>query len=90
MHRNLGQVRLLKKTQDAVAWMEIFFSRIGDHMPDCDRIHLPSFLTKRDVFERMCSEMKQSGLRDQDLVSQSQFYAMWEKHYHHVQFPEVS
>ena len=89
-HSNSGQVRTSNKTADAVAWMESYFETVGDHQPDCDRLHLPSFLTKREVYERMTREMKENGLRDEDIISQSQFYSVWETNFHRVMIPEVS
>ena len=50
VHGNCGVKRPSSKTIDASAWMQDYFNTIGDHMPDSDRVHLPSFLSKRDVF----------------------------------------
>ena len=61
-HRNAGQLRQTSKTADAISWMDSYFRMIGEHLPDCDRIHLPSFLTKRDVYERMVAELRENGL----------------------------
>ena len=36
----------LQKTYDTLAWMQQYFSLIGDHMPHRMMIHLPSCLSK--------------------------------------------
>ena len=55
-------------------------------MPDKVAIHLPSMLTRKSVYDRM----KQERVECASLVSQSQFYALWSKHYPHVSIPAVS
>lgn len=89
-HRNVGQLRQTTKTTDAIAWMNSYFQMIGEHMPDCDRIHLPSFLTKRDVYERMVAELRENGLDEKEIISLSQFYSVWESQFASVLIPEVS
>lgn len=89
-HGNTGQMRQTSKTADAIAWMDSYFRMIGEHLPDCDRIHLPSFLTKRDVYERMLAELRENGLAEGDIISLSKFYSVWESHFAKVLIPEVS
>lgn len=87
-HGNLGMKRPTNKSFDASAWMNNYFSRMGDHMPDSNRIHLPSFLTKREVYLRMCTDLADDGIKD--IISLSTFYELWDKEYSHVAIPEVS
>ena len=89
-HRNVGQLRQTSKTADAIAWMDSYFRMIGKHLPDCDRIHLPSFLAKRDVYERMVAELRENGLSEGDIISLSTFYSVWESNFAKVMIPEVS
>ena len=81
-------IRPSDKTFDASAWMNDYFSRMGDHMPDSNRIHLPSFLTKRKVYKKMCDDLYEDGI--QEIISLSTFYDLWEREYSHVLIPEVS
>lgn len=88
VHGNRGIKRPTTKSSDASAWMESYFSRMGDHMPDSNRIHLPSFLTKREVYQRMCTELSEDGIKE--IISLSTFYELWDKNFSHVLIPEVS
>ena len=78
------------KVSEAKAWMNRFFHQIGDHMPHIQRIHLPHFLTKRDVYVRMKSELVSQGIDEMKIVSLSWFYKIWEKSFSKVLIPEVS
>ena len=90
-HRNSGQQRTRQsnKTTEAIAWMGTYFHLVGEHMPDADRIHLPSFLTKRDVYERMTAGLRENGLDEREIISLSQFYYVWDTNFPQVQIPEV-
>lgn len=88
VHGNKGMKRPTSKSLDAAAWMKSYFDRMGDHMPDCNRIHLPSFLNKREVYQKMHEDLSESGLKD--IISQSTFYDLWEKDFSYVLIPEVS
>ena len=65
----------LQKTYEALAWMQQYFSLIGDHMPHrMMMIHLPSCLSKVSVYKRMVSEF-QSCQKGQ-FISKSQFFVL--------------
>jgi hypothetical protein len=76
-HGNIGVKRPSDKTRDASAWMENYFSNMGDHMPDSNRIHLPSFLTKREVYIKMCADLYEDGIKQ--VISLSTFYDLWDR-----------
>ena len=78
------------KVSEATVWMNRFFHQIGDHMPHIQRIHLPHFLTKRDVYVRMKSELVSQGIDEMKIVSLSWFYKIWKKSFSQVLIPEVS
>lgn len=42
-----------EKTSQAVAWMGNYFEKIADRMPHTGHLHLPQFLTKKDVYNTM-------------------------------------
>ena len=77
----------MQKTFDALVWMDDYFMKIGDRMPDKPVVHLPSSLTKTSVYERMKRDMADLGKKS--LVSQSQFFKLWDTHYKHVSIPKV-
>ena len=52
VHGNRGMKRPTIKSCDAPAWMKSYFDMMGDNMPDSNRIHLPSFMTKREVYQK--------------------------------------
>lgn len=89
VHGNSGCVRSSEKTDDAKAWMKVFFDSIGEHMPHTKQTHLPSFLTKGEVYQRMISEMEESGIEESGVISRSQFYSLWDLHFSHVVIPQV-
>lgn len=78
------------KVAEAKAWMTYFFNRIGDHMPHVQKVHLPHFLTKKDIYFRMKTELVEEGLQEKDIISLSYFYKLWEKFFKDVVIPAVS
>lgn len=87
-HGNRGVKRPSIKSINASAWMNEYFLLMGDHMPDSDRVHLPSFLTKREVYQKMSAALLEDGVKD--IISLSTFYELKKKEYNHVIIPEVS
>ena len=77
----------LQRTSEAVAWMDSFFTRIGDRMPDRPTIHLPSSLSKISIYQNMTEELQQRG--KSVVISQSQFFDVWKTHFGHVTIPKV-
>ena len=49
------------KVQVSMAWLEKFSSEFGDKMPDSDRIHLPSSMSRKDVYDRMYTKLTEAG-----------------------------
>lgn len=60
---------------------------MGDQMPDRGVIHLPSSLTKVQVYQKMHTEMKSRG--KEHVVSQSQFFNLWKEEFGNVSIPKV-
>ena len=54
-HGNKGRRRVCDRTEDARAWMERYFHLIGDKMPHNGQVHLPSWDTQKNVYERYWS-----------------------------------
>ena len=78
---------LSEKHTDAKAWMGAFFKKIGDQMPHKAQVHLPHFLTKKNVYIMMKREMQERG--QHDTISLSHFYAIWNDAFHDVVIPKV-
>lgn len=55
-------------------------------MPHTKQTHLPSFLTKGEVYQQMISEMEESGIEVG--LYRGQFYSLWDLHFSHV-IPQV-
>ena len=70
--------------------MDKFFNQIGEHMPHVNQIHLPHFLTKGDVYNRMKRDLEEEGLLEGSVISLSHFYRTWSSCFKRVVIPEVS
>lgn len=89
-HGNLGKKRSSPRVEEAKVWMERYFNLIGDKLPDKLKIHLPSWETQRDVFNRYKEDMTGVGIPEDEFVSLSTFYRVWHDDFCHVSIPEVS
>ena len=78
------------KRDDAYAWMERYFSRIGDKMPHIQQIHLPYFLSKKAVYEFLVQDFTLLGFQSDEIISRSHFYALWKKEFPNCIIPKVS
>lgn len=78
----------LPKTIEAMNWMEVFFTMIGDQLPDRGIVHLPSCLTHKAIYLRMATELREAGKIN--IISVAQFYKLWSTHFDHVTIPAVS
>ena len=68
------------------SWMRSFFEKVGDRMPMCKELHLPSCLTKVDVYDLARDDLTQGGL---SCCSASQMYELWKREFPHVKIPKV-
>lgn len=82
--------RKSNKLHIACAWMENYFKRLGDRMPHTQQIHLPSFLSKKTVYELMIDELARQGLANDQMLSLSHFYALWKDCYSNCIIPKVA
>ena len=74
---------LAVKSQQAIAWMESYFDRIGDKRPDKDGIYLPTCLTEKAIYDKMVEELQER------VVCFSQFNKIFRKSFSHVSIPKV-
>lgn len=74
------------KTAQSLAWLERYAGKCGDKLPDSNRIHLPSCLTKGDVFKMMETELDGIGEKG---CKESVFYRHWRTDLQHIAIPKV-
>lgn len=85
-HGHTGKTRPHESTLRLQSWMRSFFQKVGDHMPMSEAIHLPSCLTKVDIYELAREDLTQGGLQ---CCSASQMYEIWNKEFKNVKIPKV-
>ncbi|XP_078594450.1 uncharacterized protein LOC144872266 [Branchiostoma floridae x Branchiostoma japonicum] len=80
-----GNKYATKRWIEARVWLETTAARIGDRMPDRDKIHLPPCLTRQDVWQLYTEE--NSSRRP---LGHTQFYKMWDTDLSNIKIPDVS
>ena len=85
-HGRLGKRETSDGSIRAISWLRTFFDKVGDRMPMSTAIHLPSCLTKSDVYSLAYDDLSQGGLQCCKL---STFYDIWQKHFPTVKIPKV-
>ena len=77
------------RTTEARTWMDTYFHLVGDQMPHVQRIHLPQFLTKKDIYLRMKRELMDHGIDEKNIIKMSTFYRIWKEAFRDVIIPQV-
>ena len=85
-HGLTGKLNTSESTLRMLEWMKSFFLKIGDSMPMSEEIHLPSCLTRTDVYELAKCDLTQGGL---SCPSLSYMYELWRKEFSLVKIPKV-
>lgn len=85
-HGLTGKAKPHDSTLRLQSWMRSFFQKVGDRMPMSEAVHLPSCLTKVDVYELAREDLMQGGL---ECCSASQMYEIWSREFRHVKIPKV-
>ena len=85
-HGRQGITHPMECTVRAMSWMRVFFQKLGDKMPTKDSIHLPSCLTKADVYCLAYDDLTEGGL---SCPSSSTFYRIWATEFSNVAIPKV-
>ena len=85
-HGRVGKGRYSDASIRAISWMRMFFNKVGDRMPMKDDVHLPSCLTKADVYSLASDDLCQGGL---GCCSRASFYRIWKEEFPHVKIPRV-
>ena len=86
VHGNMGKKRVNTKADSVAVWMERYFNLIGDKMPTNSQVHLPSWETQTDIYQRYCQDM---SLREEEEAGKSTFYRVWTEQFPHVVIPQV-
>ena len=89
-HGNFSKRRSIIRSEKAIVWMERYFNLIGDHMPDKNQIHLPSWESQKSIYTRYVDDMADQGIVTDEVIALSSFYRIWSTHVNHVSIPEVS
>ena len=85
-HGRLGKGSYSSTIIRVISWLRMFFNKVGDHMPAKVEIHLPSCLTKGDVYALAIDDLSQGGL---ECCKKSTFYELWQVEFPHVKIPKV-
>jgi hypothetical protein len=51
-HGNMGKKKTTTRSNEAKTWMDRYFNLIGDKLPDKLKIHLPSWDSQKNIYER--------------------------------------
>lgn len=86
-HGRVGRGQYSDTSIRAISWLRMFISKVGDHMPMKEDIHLPSCLTKSDVYALAAYDLTQGNL---ECCGVSTFYKLWKTEFSHVKIPQVS
>lgn len=91
VHGNNNSVRLSDKKANAIAFMNHYFLENTDKQPDpvgnTDAWHLPSTITKEEVWEMYKAFYRKHGDDDADLLSSGHFKSLWLERFPHVTIP---
>jgi len=85
-HGHLGRGSYTRTTVRVVSWLRMFINKVGDHMPSKPQIHLPSCLTKSDVYTLAVDDLSQGGF---ECCKKSTFFQVWLNEFPHVKIPKV-
>ena len=85
-HGRLGRGEISDISIRVISWMHMFVDKVGDKMPTSMVTHLPSCLTKADVYSLAHDDLTQGGL---ECCKISTFYNIWKQNFSNVKIPKV-
>ena len=85
-HGRLGRGEISGVSVRVISWLRIFVDKVGDKMPTSMVTHLPSCLTKADVYCLAYDDLTQGGL---ECCKISTFYKIWKENFSDVKIPKV-
>lgn len=86
-HGRQGRLSVRVPKVRAAMWLRMFVEKVGDRMPTDGSIHLPSCLTKVDVYDLAQHDLGEGGIK---VCSRSTFFQLWKSDFSHVKIPPVS
>lgn len=89
-HGRQGIVQPQENTLRMMCWLKMFTEKVGDRMPMNKDLHLPSCLTKFDIYNLACEDLMQGGMGSSPCISLSSFYSLWAEKFSHVKIPKVA
>jgi hypothetical protein len=54
------------------------------------QVHLPQFMTKGMMYRMMVENFQKQGFAEEDMVSESHFYVLWNNHFKSTTIPKVN
>lgn len=88
-HGRQGIIQPQDRTLRMVCWLKMFTEKVGDRMPMSDDLHLPSCLTKIDIYNLANDDLMLGDAGSAPCISLSSFYDLWENTFSHVKIPKV-
>ena len=85
-HGRLGRGEISDISIRVISWLRIFIDKVGDKLPTSNLTHLPSCLTKADVYSLAYDDLTQGGL---ECCKISTFYNIWKRDFSSVKIPKV-
>ncbi|XP_063964831.1 uncharacterized protein LOC135156392 [Lytechinus pictus] len=71
----------------SMVWLSKFVDKFGEKLPTNNKIHLPSCLTRGNVYWIMKEEVEEQG---GSVCSQQYFFRKWRHEMSHVTIPKVN
>ena len=89
-HGRQGIVQPQEHTLRMTSWLKMFTEKVGDRMPMNKDLHLPSCLTKFDIYINLaCEDLMQGSTGRVQCISLSTYYNLWDEKFSHVKIPKV-
>lgn len=80
-----------KNNQDLLhTWLTEFFDGLGDLQPDTGKIHMPSRLSKCDIYEAYKLDLQKQQYQSSSIASESTFNKFITIHFSHIIFPKTT
>jgi hypothetical protein len=86
-HGRLGKFHVGDASVRAISWLRTFVQKVGDQMPTSTDVHLPSCLTKADVYALAVDDLTQGCLV---CCKTTTFYDLWKSEFPNVKIPKVN
>ena len=76
-------------TNIMMSWMQDFFSKHGESMPNRETIHLPDNSTRQEIY-KLYKDYAQSGQGNGNFIIYAYFTRVWKKKFNNVCIPKRS